>query len=113
VIAAPTIKTTNDMPIVGPPSLDALGAVPFQINCHYLDPDPSSTHMGETRETRLREYLEENDVPVLGLREGGWLRAGSGRIVLRGPRAARLFVKGRDAVECEPGTEIGGAIEAG
>ena len=73
-IAAPTIRTTNDMPIVQPSSFSALGLVPFQINPHYLDADPSSTHAGETRDDRLTEFLEENAVPVLGLREGAHLR---------------------------------------
>lgn len=73
-IASPTLRTTNDMPIVEPPSFSALGLVPFQINPHYLDADPGSTHAGETRETRLSEFLEENNVPVLGLREGAHLR---------------------------------------
>ncbi|MCX2747861.1 dipeptidase PepE [Arthrobacter sp. MI7-26] len=73
-IASPTLRTTNDMPIVEPPSFSTLGLVPFQINPHYLDADPGSTHAGETRETRLSEFLEENDVPVLGLREGAHLR---------------------------------------
>lgn len=73
-IAAPTIRTTNDMPIVEPPSFEALGLVPFQINPHYLDADPRSTHNGETRAQRLTEFLEENRVDVLGLREGTWLR---------------------------------------
>ncbi|MHC6219282.1 dipeptidase PepE [Arthrobacter sp. MMS24-S77] len=73
-IAGPTLRTTNDMPIVEPPSFSTLGLVPFQINPHYLDADPGSTHAGETRETRLSEFLEENDVPVLGLREGTHLR---------------------------------------
>src|SRR5690606_35744410 len=69
-ITAPTLRTTNDMPIVEPPSFAALGFLPFQINPHYLDADPRSTHNGETRETRLTEFLEANDVDVLGLREG-------------------------------------------
>src|SRR4051795_19186 len=68
-IAGPTIKTTNDMPIVQPPSFDSLGLVPFQINPHYLDPDSGSKHMGETREERILPFLEENDTPVIGLRE--------------------------------------------
>ncbi len=72
-IAGPTIRTTNDMPIVEPASFGALGLVPFQLNPHYLDADPNSTHRGETREQRLTEFLEENDLPVLGLREGTWL----------------------------------------
>lgn len=72
-IAGPTIRTTNDMPIVQPASFEALGLVPFQLNPHYLDADPTSTHRGETREQRLIEFLEENDAAVLGLREGTWL----------------------------------------
>ena len=77
-LACPSIRTTNDMPIVEVPSLAALGLLPFQLNPHYLDHDPHSTHQGETRQQRIEEFLEENDVPVLGLREGAWLRV-SGR----------------------------------
>jgi dipeptidase E len=106
VIAGPTIKTTNDMPIVHPRSLDAIGLVPFQINCHYLDADPSSTHMGETRETRLREFHEENDMAVVGLREGAWLRAEEGRILLKGEVGARVFVKGKAPIEERPGADL-------
>jgi dipeptidase E len=102
-ITAPTLKTTNDMPIVEPPSFATLGLVPFQINPHYLDPDPGSRHMGETRETRLREYLEENDVPVLGLREGSWLVVNGAAVRLEGPHAARVFRRGRDPEERPPG----------
>ena len=93
-IAAPTIRTTNDMPIAEPPSFAALGLVRFQINPHYLDADPSSTHMGETREERLLQYLEENDTPVIGLREPSMLRVENGTCTLRGTAAARLFRRG-------------------
>src|SRR5262245_27651256 len=102
-LAGATIKTTNDMPIVEPPSFDALALVPFQINPHYLDPDPGSTHMGETRETRIREFLEDNDNAVVGLREGAMLRIEGSEVRLVGSRGARLFRRGRDPEEFEPG----------
>ena len=105
-VAAPTIKTTNDMPIVQPPSFDALGLVSFQINPHYLDPDPNSKHMGETREERIRQFLEENDTPVVGLREGAMLRIENGETILRGSTGARIFRKGIEPVELLPGAQL-------
>jgi dipeptidase E len=105
-IAAPTIRTTNDMPIVQPATFDALGLVPFQINPHYIDPDPGSRHMGETREERLREYLEENEAPVLGLREGAWVRVEGEAASLGGARGARLFRRGGDPAELAPGADL-------
>ncbi len=105
-VAGPTIRTTNDMPIVEPPSLDALNLFPYQINPHYLDPDPSSTHMGETREERLLQYLEENETPVIGLREGCYLRVQGGHIWLKGMRPARVFCRGKQPFEFSPGTEV-------
>ena len=102
-ITAPTIKTTNDMPIVEPPSFTALGLVPFQINPHYVDPDPSSTHKGETREERIREFLEENDTPVLGLREGSTLHVIDDEVTLLGEKTARLFKQGAEPIEIGPG----------
>ena len=102
-VAAPTIRTTNDMPIVEPPSFNALGLVSFQINPHYLDPDPNSKHMGETREERLLQYLEENDVPVVGLREGAMLRVEEGVTLLKGSTGARIFRKGQEPIEILPG----------
>jgi dipeptidase E len=105
-VAAPTMKTTNDMPIVQPPSFNALGLVSFQINPHYLDPDPNSKHMGETREERLVQFLEENDTPVVGLREGAMLRIENGETILRGTTGARIFRKGMEAVEISPGARL-------
>ena len=93
-VAAPTIRTTNDMPIVEPPSFNALGLVSFQINPHYLDPSPDSTHMGETREERILQFLEENETPVVGLREGAMLRIEEGSIMLKGSTGARIFRRG-------------------
>ena len=105
-VAGPTIRTTNDMPIVEPPSFDALELVSFQINPHYLDPDPDSKHMGETREERILQFLEENDTPVVGLREGAMLRIENGEIVLRGSTGARIFRKGVDPIETLPGATL-------
>jgi len=105
-LACPTIRTTNDMPIVQPPSFDALGLVRFQINPHYLDPAPGSTHMGETRETRIREYHEENGAPVAALREGAILRVEGASIALKGVAGARIFRRGLDPLEFLPGAAI-------
>lgn len=105
-VAAPTIKTTNDMPISEPPSFKALSLVSFQINPHYLDPDPNSTHMGETREERLLQYLEDNDVPVVGLREGAMLRIEEGVTLLKGSTGARIFRKGQEPLEVLPGAVL-------
>ena len=105
-VACPTLMTTNDMPIVEPRSFETLGLVPFQINPHYLDPDPSSKHMGETRETRIREYLEENDRVVVGLREGAMIRVRGDRATLLGVAGARLFRRGRDPEERAAGSDL-------
>jgi dipeptidase E len=105
-VAGPTIKTTNDMPIVQPPSFDALGLVPFQISPHFLDSDPTSTHMGETQEERILQFLEENDTPVVGLREGAMIRAENGSHILKGASGARIFRKGREPVEARPGANL-------
>jgi dipeptidase E len=110
-VAGPTIRTTNDMPIVEPPSFDALALVRFQINPHYVDPDPGSTHMGETREERILQFLEENDTPVLGLREGAIVRVESSVATLRGTAGARLFRKSHRPIELDLGTIIDGFVE--
>jgi dipeptidase E len=111
-VAGPTIRTTNDMPIVQPRSFDALGLVPFQLNPHYQDPDPTSTHMGETREERILQFLEENETPVLGLREGAWVRVGKGSVILGGSNGARIFRRGAAPVEAVTGEEISGLVGA-
>jgi len=105
-VAGPTIKTTKDMPIVQPPSFDALGLVPFQISPHFLDPDPNSTHMGETQEERILQFLEENDTPVAGLREGAMVRIENGATILKGASGARIFRKGLEPVEALPGARL-------
>ncbi len=105
-VAAPSIRTTNDMPIVPTANLLALGLVPYQINPHYLDPDPASTHKGETREERLLQYLEESPVPVVALRESAYLRVENGVSRLLGERGARVFRRGTPPFEIETGAEI-------
>lgn len=109
-VAGPTIKTTNDMPIVEPPNFKALGLVSFQINPHYLDADPNSTHMGETREERILQFLEENDTPVVGLREGAMIRSECGGHTLKGSSGARIFRQGQLPIEIGQGTRIGDLV---
>jgi len=106
IVACPTLKTTKDMPVIQPPSFDALHLVNFQISPHYLDPDPNSTHMGETQEERIMQYLEENDRPVVGLREGTLLRIQKGTILLRGSCSARIFRRGNPPMEVSPDTDL-------
>ena len=110
IVAGPTLKTTKDMPIVEPASFEALALVDFQISPHYLDPDPSSRHMGETQEERISPFLEENDAPVVGLREGSFLRVERGSIFLGGETGARIFRRGRAPVEARPGGRIDSLI---
>lgn len=92
-LACPTIKTTNDMPIVFPSSFDALNIISFQINPHYVDKDTKSKHKGETREERIKEFLQENDMPVLGLYENSWIKVESDSMILQGENGAKLFEK--------------------
>jgi dipeptidase E len=111
-VAGPTIKTTKDMPIVQPRSFNSLGLVPFQISPHFQDPDPNSTHMGETQEERIVQFLEENETPVLGMREGAWVRAGARTVLLGGSRGARIFRRGEMPVEKTTGDEISSLVGA-
>jgi dipeptidase E len=110
-VACPTIRTTNDMPIVQPASLAAFDLVPFQINPHYIDPPPPEQRIGETRAERLREFLEENDVPVVALREQSWLIVHGDAMTLRGTGGAVLFRRGREEQEISPGAELSWLLE--
>ncbi|MBX2904672.1 MAG: dipeptidase PepE [Taibaiella sp.] len=104
-MATCSIRTTNDMPIVYPDGgFDAINLFPWQINPHYLDPDPSSKHMGETREQRIAEFHQENDTPVFGLREGSYISIApdvreTREIFIGGEPGARIFLKGRPPYE--------------
>ncbi len=105
-VACPTISTTNDMPIVQPESFRAIGAVKFQINPHYLDANPEG-HAGETREQRILEYIEANPRRwVAGLREGCMLRYEDGKLELIGKRPMRMFKKGVETFEVQPGEDL-------
>ncbi len=101
-----TMKTTNDMPVIYPPSFKTLGLISFNINPHYLDPNPKSTHKGETRETRINEFHTYNETPVLGLREGSWLEVNEKVITLKGKLTARLFQKNKKPIELTTGLEL-------
>ena len=101
-----TMMNTNDMPIVYPPSFLTLGIIPFNINAHYLDPDRLSTHMGETRETRIKEYHIYNDTTGLGLREGSWLEVNDSEIILKGTHSARWFEKNKLPREIQTNTKL-------
>ena len=99
VVTGVSMQNTNDMPIIYPPSFDTFGLLSFNINAHYLDPDPTSKHMGETRATRINEFHFVEDIPVLGLREGSWLLVQNDAIILKGGLKARLFKQGEEAKE--------------
>lgn len=103
-IGGQNMKTTNDMPIVYPPSFDCMGLVPFNLNPHYLDPNPDLKHNGETRETRIMEFLTQNDTKVVGLREGNWIRRINDRITVEGSELTRIFEKGKEPYEIEAGS---------
>jgi dipeptidase E len=106
IVAGPTLKTTKDMPILQPPSFDSLGIFPYQISPHFLDPDPDSKHMGETQEERILQFLEENTTPVIGLREGSFIRQSGGSAVLKGPHTSRIFRRDHPPLEVEPGADF-------
>ena len=101
-----TMQTTNDMPIIYPPSFQTLGLVPFNLNPHYLDPDTLSKHMGETRETRINEFHSFSTIPVLGLREGSWLDVKGNVTTLKGNLTARLFRQNQTPIEIESETDL-------
>ena len=101
-----SMQTTNDMPIIYPPSFQTLGLVPFNINPHYLDPDPNSEHKGETRETRIKEFHGLNSQPVIGLREGSWLELKDNKVTLKGKLQARVFKKDKLPFEIDTETDL-------
>ena len=105
-ICGPTMMTTNDMPVVYPPSFNGLNVIPHNINPHYLDPIEGSTHMGETRETRIKEFHVYNAPKVVGLREGSWLEVIDNVITLRGNLRARIFEANKKPIELETGSVI-------
>jgi len=105
-VACPSLRTTNDMPIVEPPSFTAFDLVPFQVNPHYIDPPPPEARVGETREERLREFLEENDVAVVALREQSWLAIRGSSITLRGTGGAVLFRRGAEPEQHRGGADL-------
>ena len=100
------MKTTNDMPIVYPPSFECMGLIPFNLNPHYLDPNPDLKHNGETRETRIQEFLTQNDTKVVGLREGNWIRKIGNRITVEGKETTRIFENDKEPYEIMSGTEL-------
>ncbi len=105
-IAGVNMKTSNDMPIVYPSSFDCMGLVPFNINAHYLDPQPELKHNGETRETRIKEFLSQNDIKVVGIREGNWIRCIGHKITVEGTKSTRIFESHTPPYEILPGTQL-------
>lgn len=105
-ISGLSMQTTNDMPIIYPPSFQTLGLIPFNLNVHFLDSDSQSTHMGESRETRINEFHKFNNTPVLGLKEGSWLEVKKGKITLKGNLAAKLFLKNKNPIKIETESEL-------
>ena len=101
-----TMNTTNDMPIIYPPSFNTLAVVPFNINPHYLDTDLTSTHMGETRETRIKEFHKFNTQPVVGIREGSYIDVKGDQLTLKGKDSARIFTHNNDPYEIDTNSSL-------
>lgn len=113
IVPCPTIRTSNDMPVVEPRSFDALGLVPFQINPHYITGVADESFMGETRDERIADYLAEVGLPVLALREGSWLYVDGPRAELGGVAGARLFRAGHDVREIDPAADLSWLVPVG
>ena len=105
-ISGLSMQTTNDMPIVYPPSFQTLGLIPFNLNVHFQDADIQSKHMGESRETRINEFHQFNNFPVLGLKEGSWLEIKANKIVLKGNLSAKLFRKNETPIDIAAESEL-------
>jgi len=106
IIAGPTIQTTNDMPVVEPAGFRALGLLPFQINPHYIAGAAVPQFMGETRDERIDDFLDEVDVPVLALREGSWLRVDGDEAWIGGTGGASVFQRNREVRTVEPSSDL-------
>lgn len=105
-IGGVNMKTTNDMPIVYPPDFSTMGLVPFNLNPHYLDPNPDLKHNGETRETRIKEFHTQNSIPVVGLREGNWIKIKGDTITTEGSCDTRIFQAGIEPYELPAGSAL-------
>jgi dipeptidase E len=110
-LACPTIRTTNDMPIVQPATFAALALIPFQINPHYPAAQQAGGQAVQARDRRLGEFLEENDVPVLGLCEGSWLRVSGSRAAIGGTSGGRIFTRGRERRDVQPGDDVSALLD--
>lgn len=105
-IGGVNMRTTNDMPIVYPPAFDTMGLVNFNLNPHYLDPQPELKHNGETRETRIAEFHTQNTIPVVGLREGNWIRVTGDVVSTEGSESTRIFEAGKVPYELPAGSRL-------
>lgn len=112
VLASPTLRTAGDLAVAEPRSLAALGLVPVQVSAHYRDADPVSTRRGESHEQRIEEFLQDNDVPVVGLREGSWLRVQASVAMIGGTAGGRLFTRGTNPRELPSGTDVSSLLLA-